>query len=334
MAVNFVKFQRGSQDAYNTLKTRNSIDADTLYFLYDKNNPELGGDLYLGYTLIGGTSTSSSGATALKELSDVIIPDTITNDGLILQYVRARNKWVTKTLSSALDDLKTSGYTMGGSSVTVETAVPEGQTINSVLNGISNPSEGDIAVIAGSPFVFDGSTWTSLTNPNILDRISTLETEIATIKTQIQTIRGEIDTKIANANHLTYQILSNEESLNDIDTTAVNISRTIFLVPNDGSSGDNNYYEYMYVNGHFEKLGSWETNLSGYVTTQTLNTTVSNIQSQLDMLPTTYVTLSKYNNEIGSLQPILTATGKASTTISEEIVDMYGRLQWNPISAT
>lgn len=333
MAVNFVKFQRGSEAAYNALKANNRVDPDTLYFLYDSANPELGGDLYLGFTLIGGTSSSSSsGASTLRDLSDVLLSETLSS-GMILQYSTARNRWVSKSFSAAIDDLKNSGYSFG-SNVTVETALAEGQTVNSFLNTISSPSEGDIAIVAGNPYVFDGTNWVSLMNPSVLDRVSTLESEIATIKSDIQTIRGEIDTKIAAANHLTYQVLSSGESLNDIDTTAADISKTVFLVPNDGSSTDNMYYEYMYINGEFEKLGSWETNLNGYVTTNALDTAVSNLQSQINAIPTNYVTLSKYNNEIGSLQPILNVTGKASTTIANEIVDIYERLQWNPISAS
>ena len=51
---NFVKFQRGSQTAYNNLATK---DLDTLYFIYDSSNPSAGGLLYLGETLIGGTGS-------------------------------------------------------------------------------------------------------------------------------------------------------------------------------------------------------------------------------------------------------------------------------------
>lgn len=331
MAVNFVKFQRGSPEAYAALKRNNRVDSDTLYFLYDSANPETGGDLYLGYTLIGGTSTSGSGSgvSALKDLDDVIIPETIAS-GAILQFSVARNKWVTKSLATALEDLQSSGAASFGPDVTVETALAQGQTVSNFLTTITNPKEGDIAVVAGSPYVYDGTSWVSLTNSDVLDRISTLETKVAALENQVQTIRGEIDTKIAAANHLTYQVLEIGQTINDIDTTSPNINKTVFLVPNNNSAG-NSYDEYMYVNGQFEKLGAWEANLSGYVTTQTLNTAVSNIQNQLDQIPNNYVTLTKYNSEVGSMQPILQATGKSSTTISAEIVDMYDRLKWNPI---
>lgn len=326
MAVNFVKFQRGSVEAYGLLRDRNAVDPDTLYFLYDSANPENGGDLYLGYTLIGGTSSSSPSVSSLNELSDVSLLGSLT-DGMILQYSGIRNKWVNKPIAEVME----AAGAATGTNVTVETAVPEGQTIGSILTSITNPKEGDIAVIAGIPYVYDGTEWVSLTNSSVLDRVTTLETEVANIKSTIQTVRSEIDSKIAAANHLTYRKLQSGQTIADIDTTASDIDRTVFLVPADDSDTSNRYYEYMYVDGQFEKIGSWATNLSGYVTQTQLNTAVGSLQDQITQFSSTYVTLQKYNNEVGNINSILTATGKSSTTISAEIVDLYGRLQWNPI---
>ena len=58
-SVNYVKFQRGTIAAYNALKTRELIDSNTLYFIYesaDKKN----GYLYLGDKLIGGSGSDST----------------------------------------------------------------------------------------------------------------------------------------------------------------------------------------------------------------------------------------------------------------------------------
>ena len=38
MAVNYVKFQRGSQEAYNALKSAGRLDEDTLYFIYNTSS--------------------------------------------------------------------------------------------------------------------------------------------------------------------------------------------------------------------------------------------------------------------------------------------------------
>lgn len=330
MSVNFVKFQRGSQDAYGLLRDRNAIDTDTLYFLYDKTQPENGGDLYLGYTLIGGTSTNSgSTVSSLNDLSDVSIIGSLS-DGMILQYSGTRNKWVKKSIREAVE---ASGASLG-SNVTVETTLASGQTISNYLSSIVNPGEGDIVVIAGNPYVYDGSDWVSLTNSDLLDRVATLENQISQLSTQLQTIRGEIDTKIANANHLTYQVLQAGQTLNDVNTSAPNISRTVFLVPNSSGDSNNGYDEYMYVDNHFEKLGSWGTDLSGYATTTALNTAISNIQNQLDGLSNTYVLQTVYSAQVGNYQSLLTATGKASTTVIDEVIDLYERLQWEELSST
>jgi hypothetical protein len=67
MANEYIKFMRGTTTAYNNLKTK---DANTLYFLSDKDNEE--GALYLGTKLIAGPD-DCSGIHSLRDLSDVLI---------------------------------------------------------------------------------------------------------------------------------------------------------------------------------------------------------------------------------------------------------------------
>ena len=331
MAINFVKFNRGSAEAYQSLVSRNRVDLDTLYFLYDKNNPNAGGDLYLGYTLISGNgSGSSSGVSNLRELADVGLVGTL-RDGMILQYNVMRNKWVNVSIKDAIE---ASGASLDGANVTVEPTLQEGETVGQYLTSIVDPKEGDIAVITGQPYVYDGSDWVSLTDSSVLSRISALETQVSSLQTAIQNVRSEIDTKIANANHLTYRPLEAGQTLDDINTDVADISRTIFLVPNGTGVQGNIYDEYMYINNQFEKLGNWTSDLSGYVTTQDFNTSVTNLQNQINGLSGTYVTLTKYNSEVGDISDLLAATGKNSTTVIDELVDVYERLQWVEISTT
>lgn len=82
---------------------------------------------------------------------------------------------------------------------------------------------------------------------------------------------------VANANHLKYTIVT---SLNDIDTTADDADRYIYLVPKTASTNDS-YDEYMYINGSLEKVGTWDTDLSNYVTLTTFNTRVGAIEDIL-----------------------------------------------------
>lgn len=76
MAIDYVKFQRGTQSAYNRLLNLNRIDENTLYFIYS----DKGGKLYLGNRLING---EGAGVSALSDLTDVVIKEVQVNSFLI-----------------------------------------------------------------------------------------------------------------------------------------------------------------------------------------------------------------------------------------------------------
>jgi hypothetical protein len=88
MAVNYVKFMRGSLAAYNKLTEK---DSDTLYFLVDTPTNE--GYIYLGTKLISGPESGVSNITSLKELTDTKISD-IISDSSILIYDSQNEKWI------------------------------------------------------------------------------------------------------------------------------------------------------------------------------------------------------------------------------------------------
>ena len=313
MAVNFVKFERGSSSIYASLVRRKVIDENTLYFIYDKDKPEEGGLLYLGYTLIGGTG-NISGATSLAELNDVDV--TGANNGSLLWYNANLSKW---EIASPAQVVENSGADLR-SNVSV-LSIPEGQTAQEVLADITDTADkGDIAIVGGEPYVYDGSSWQKLTSSDLEDRVVELENKI-------DAVHSEIDRKIAEVNHLTYEPLPVGTTLNDITEIKDN---TIYLVPDVSTVSDNDVYsEYLYVNGKFEKIGNTSPNLTGYVTTQELNTAISNVTSTLE---NTYVTKTQYNTEVGNIADLLTATGKESTTIVDEVVELYDRLQWKEMT--
>lgn len=64
MSINYVKFIRGSADAFNTLASK---DSNTLYFITGADSLKL----YLGDTLIG--SSSDIKVSTLEDLSNVTI---------------------------------------------------------------------------------------------------------------------------------------------------------------------------------------------------------------------------------------------------------------------
>ena len=83
--ANYVKFMRGTTNAYNKLQTK---DDDTLYFLSDNDGKE--GSLYLGTKLIAGPDVA--GATSLGELSDILLTPGMDYDA-ILMYDSIEMKW-------------------------------------------------------------------------------------------------------------------------------------------------------------------------------------------------------------------------------------------------
>ena len=98
MAVNYVKFMRGTQALYNSLTTK---DQDTLYFVYDAISDDHG-KLYLGNKLISGSSSNPSGDISLSDIGDILFDNNLA-DGDFLVYDEAENKWVNKPLAQALN---------------------------------------------------------------------------------------------------------------------------------------------------------------------------------------------------------------------------------------
>ena len=92
---------------------------------------------------------------------------------------------------------------------------------------------------------------------------------------------AEVDAKISSAvagiSHLSYKIVN---STNEIDVSAVDADKYIYLVKNE-----NSYDEYMVVNGQLEKVGDWNVDLSDYATKSevaAVSTRVDDIASQLN----------------------------------------------------
>ena len=88
MAVNYVKFFRGTPNAFEKLAVKNN---DTLYFISETD--EAKGSLYLGSKLISGNVSS------INDLEDVLVDGLLTKNQ-ILAYDDEQEKWVNK---SALD---------------------------------------------------------------------------------------------------------------------------------------------------------------------------------------------------------------------------------------
>lgn len=88
MAANYVRFYRGSPEAYASAIKNN----DTLYFVYNSDSDK--GTLYLGDRLISGNISN------ITDLEDLIITE--LQDKQILQYDESQSAWVNKSIRDAI----------------------------------------------------------------------------------------------------------------------------------------------------------------------------------------------------------------------------------------
>lgn len=104
MAVSYVKFQRGSQAAYDKLVTEKRVDDNTLYFIYPEGNSTVG-KLYLGARLISGGDVVLS-AASLNDLADVITAEVKVSDFLVAEKVTdAEGKETVAWVNKGIEDV-------------------------------------------------------------------------------------------------------------------------------------------------------------------------------------------------------------------------------------
>lgn len=122
---------------------------------------------------------------------------------------------------------------------------------------------------------------TVLDNTNVLPIV---DSENETKKVSITQLKVKLTEDITNLHFLIVQTLPTT----DIQTNI------IYLVPKSPSGTNDIYNEYAYINNAWEMLGTTQIDLSGYVTTASLNTILQ------DYATTTYVTTA-INNAIGNV---------------------------------
>ena len=86
-----------------------------------------------------------------------------------------------------------------------------------------------------------------------------------------------IATAVGNLNHLSYQKV---DELSDIDTSANNADRYIYLVPQTPGNLNDLYDEYLVIDGSLEKMGQW-----GAGTLNDLETAVGNLEDIINGIP-------------------------------------------------
>ena len=261
--ANYVKFQRGSEQAYNNLAVKNQ---DTLYFVYNGSDSTTA-KLYLGNKLLSGIG-EGTGVTSLSALEDVLITGT-PPAGSFLVYTDG--KWVNKSVSAVASMIaaeQSLGIKINTNQFKFDVA-----TGNLELVGFSDAASGAIA--------FKGTDGTlSWGTPKIISDISD---NLNNLNTNLESIINE---KIAAMNHLVFKKV---DSLDDaID------NNTIYLVPNPDATIQNSYSEYLVVDGEPELLGNVNTgeiNLDGYATVESL----TNLENKFNSVVGDITQLNDYN---------------------------------------
>lgn len=258
----FVKFSRGLLSSYNNLSHK---DPDTLYLVYESNNSETG-QLYLGNKLISSVGMSS---VKLSDLTDINIDNDNLEDGMLLQYNQSTGGgvWKAVQMSDVIGQLP---------------SFKDNISIVESLNTIENPSEKDFAIIDNSIYIYDGEDWVPLGGSDLAERLSNLESQVGHAADNVEGIpatglykdiedlkdsvytKQEVLEQIENAAHLRYQIVPNISDIDVEDYDSVN--NVVFLVSKNSDDNVDGYDEYFVINNALEKIGSWDIDLSHYVT--------------------------------------------------------------------
>lgn len=166
--ANYVKFQRGSQAAYNALQTAGKLDENTLYFIYAEDNASVGA-LYMGTRIISGGDITIASAT-LDDLADVIVTGAGTNAFL----VKDGNNWVAKELDDVVTLIKDSFGDVAAAAQVFQGEQTSEQTADEAIAaavGDALPADGDNAIIKKliaddkyeyTAYVYEGEAWKAM----------------------------------------------------------------------------------------------------------------------------------------------------------------------------
>lgn len=334
--ANYVKFMRGTPKAYRLLQSK---DENTLYFIAEVDSDS--GHLYLGDKEIICSNNGVDGASYLRDLLDVSLPESVGDlrDGQVLTYDVATETWQAKdptAVAAVLFDNKQFELNDNG-----ELSIANFANAESGAQ-LTKSADGSLIWVLPDPSTSEG----------LAETVETLRTDVdnLTKKFEDYDTSDEVDTKIstamAGANHLSYKIVNSTE---EIDVAAEDAHLFIYLVKNG-----NTYEEYMVVNGALERVGDWNVDLSNYATKAdltTVQTSVADLTTSLNALDTTVQDLSSELNavktlantnkdNIAALQTAL--QGKVDVTVYDtkmslidtDITEMKGALTWNVLPET
>lgn len=305
MALDYVKFQRGTPEEYGILQLRNRIENNTLYFIYE--NGASSGSLYLGNVLIGTVGEGSSSVSKLSDLSDVLLTNVGATDILVYS---SDGKWKNTSIQE-IADLIASQEGLGFN-------IDENQFNFQSINGTQTLSLlGFEAAAAGASPIKGTNGKLSWSNTNVDILASTVET----LSTSFENLRKDVAQQIVDANHLKYEVVS---SLDDMSKDNV-----VYLLPKSEAEEHNGYDEFMIVNGSLERLGDWKVDLNGYATTEQLQEVVSSLDVLNNNLNDNYVTKDNFNSIVGDLTALKNYENNPATSLVNEINALYNLFENN-----
>lgn len=88
--------------------------------------------------------------------------------------------------------------------------------------------------------------------------------------------KTEISSLIASVSTMSFEVVE------ELPTENISVN-TIYLVPIENALSENAYTEYVYISSQWEVIGQTDVNLSGYVTTEQLNTALSDYIEKTDV---------------------------------------------------
>lgn len=379
-AFNYVKFVRGTPNAFNNLAEKNS---DTLYFI--SNSDEDKGSLYLGSKLI------SKDVSSVTDLDDILISETLA-DKHILSYDEQSSKWVNKAIVDAIGLMIGATATTQGANGLVPAPgigqqdmflrgdgtwgkpqeVVDFDADNKTLDILENSNTITLKDFGVKYYRYVVETndyalqevdathpWKAELEPKVVSENGELILgwfepnpvikEIPTLKLQVETIAGSVTNlerllnekanistvytkeetntriaeEIAKVNHLT------RKTFNSISEAEVFIlledhpENYVYMILSSDVLEDNKYDEYLYIDGHLEKVGSWQTDLSGYVTKLEFDSHVSNIEALLNN-KADKIEVETITSRVNDLEMML--NNKANKTDLDSLSNLVGTL--------
>lgn len=242
MAVNYVRFQRGSQEAYNALKSAGRLDENTLYFIYNTDDSSVGA-LYMGTRIISGGDITIASAR-LDDLADVIVTGAGTDSFL----VKGDNgNWIAKSLEDVVALIKENlGNIEATTAQVFQVTLQDGESDQDAINRVIEDSllaTGDIAVVKSliaddkyqhTAYVYDAEIQAWVAMDGNYSAVNVYTNEDIQVTTKVGELAADttVDAGTSVAD-LLVRILSQSK-----DPSKTNPRITAFSVTNNGSGSD------------------------------------------------------------------------------------------------